>query len=42
MKEVNDLMEIYQTKMNEIEDVKNDEEVFKSFLLINIYPFLLL
>lgn len=42
MKEVNDLMEIYQTKMNEIEDVKNDEEVFKSFLLINTYPFLLL
>ena len=36
MEEVRDLIESYKTKMNEIEDVKNDEEVFNYSLIIDI------
>jgi hypothetical protein len=40
MKEVKDLMESYETKMNEIKDDKNEEEVFKSSFIIHTIFFL--
>jgi hypothetical protein len=39
IREVKELMELYTQKMEEIEDVKNDEEVFHQFIIINIILF---
>jgi hypothetical protein len=39
IREVKELMELYTQKMEEIEDVKNDEEVFHQFIIINVILF---
>ncbi len=39
MKEMKDSMQVYKRKMEEIEGLKNDEEVFNRLIIINTNPF---
>jgi hypothetical protein len=39
MKEMKDSMHVYKRKMEEIEGLKNDEEVFNRLIIIDTNPF---
>jgi len=39
MKEMKDSMQVYKRKMEEIEDLKNAEEVFNRLIIIDTNPF---